>query len=125
MKTMAFGTGLVTLLAAMMLPVDGRLDISGTENSTCQFGPGICPVEIDNVVDVFYFDVADGFSCQEHCMDLEDCKFFSMYGVKDSPKDHMKCFAFKSCDHLDPCDECTTGMMTLKKTFKYTYVFLM
>ena len=79
------------------------------DNKNCTFGPGICPVNKENVVDVFYFDVVDDFSCQEHCLDLEECHFFTMYGVQDSPKDHMKCFMFKTCDHLEPCEECTTG----------------
>ena len=27
----------------------------------------------------------------------------------DDPTDHMKCFLFKTCDYLDPCDECISG----------------
>merc|ERR1712079_260367 len=53
--------------------------------------------------------MGDDFSCQQHCLDLDECHFFTMYGVKDTPKDHMKCFMFKTCDHLEPCPECTTG----------------
>ena len=52
-------------------------------------------------------------SCQQHCLDLDECHFFTMYGVKDTPKDHMKCFMFKTCDHLEPCPECTTGKRML------------
>merc|ERR1712038_117671 len=83
--------------------------VSAQDNKNCTFGPGICPVTKENVVDVFYFDVVDDFSCQQHCLDLDECHFFTMYGVKDTPKDHMKCFMFKTCDHLEPCPECTTG----------------
>ena len=99
--------GLVGLLILL-----GSVEGSFGQNSTngCQFGPGICPVTIGNVVDVFYFDADDEYSCQEHCLDLEECHFFTMYSVKDSPKNHIKCFTFKSCGNLEPCDECTTGI---------------
>ena len=32
-----------------------------------------------------------------------------MYGVADDPTDHKKCYLFKTCDELEPCDDCTTG----------------
>ena len=99
----------VILLVAFCFLSTASGQVIGDDNKNCTFGPGICPVTKENVVDVFYFDVADDFSCQEHCADLEDCHFFTMYGIQDSPKDHMKCFMFRTCDHLEPCDECTTG----------------
>ena len=93
---------LVTMLVASVTAF-------GNDTDPCTFGPGICPVTKENVIDIFYFDVADSYSCQEHCLDLKDCHFFTMYGIKDSPLNHMKCFMFRTCDHLEPCEECTTG----------------
>jgi len=75
----------------------------------CPFVNGSCPVTLDNVVDIYFFDIADRISCQTMCKNINDCKNFTMYGVADSPKDHMKCFLFKSCEYLELCDECTTG----------------
>merc|ERR1740122_31309 len=40
---------------------------------------------------------------------IEDCKFFTMFGVNDDPTDHMKCLLFKTCDPLEACDDCITG----------------
>ena len=33
----------------------------------CPFGPGICPINLDNVVDIFYHDITDDLSCQWEC----------------------------------------------------------
>merc|ERR1719295_1790165 len=105
MMSSSQGLAMVAIAAlAFLAPL-----VSAQDNKNCTFGPGICPVTKENVVDVFYFDVVDDFSCQQHCLDLDECHFFTMYGVKDTPKDHMKCFMFKTCDHLEPCPECTTG----------------
>ena len=41
---------------------------------------------------------------------IEDCKFFTMFGVNDDPTDHMKCLLFKTCDPLEACDDCITGI---------------
>merc|ERR1712088_752074 len=87
---------LLVALSCLLTPSWGL----GFDNQNCTFGPGICPVTKENVVDVFYFDVVDDYSCQEHCLDLADCHFFTMYGIKDTPLNHMKCFMFRSCDHL-------------------------
>jgi len=81
----------------------------GNDSNPCPFGPGICPTTKENILDVFYHDVTDEYSCQERCKDTEGCHFFTMYGIHDTPKDHMKCFVFRSCEYLDPCEECTTG----------------
>jgi len=75
----------------------------------CPFTNGTCPVTKDNVLDVFFFDVMDRVSCQTHCKDIEECHFFTQFGVDDEPMDHTKCFLFKTCDHLEPCRDCQTG----------------
>ena len=63
-------------------------------------------------------------SCQQHCLDLDECHFFTMYGVKDTPKDHMKCFMFKTCDHLEPCPECTTGKLMFEFIISQRFFYL-
>ena len=83
------------------------------DDDDCPFTNGSCPVTLDNVVDVYFHDIADRRSCQRECSIIEDCKFFTMFGVDDTPTDHMKCFLFKTCDYLEACDDCTTG----KKSF--------
>jgi len=75
----------------------------------CPFGDGTCPITLDNVVDVYYHDVVDFRSCQRECAQIEDCHFWTMFNVTDDPKDHKKCFLFKTCDHLEPCMDCITG----------------
>ena len=72
------------------------------------------PSFLGNTVDVYFHDVADLRSCQRECNQIADCHFWTMKPDADSPTDHMKCFLFKTCDYLDPCDECISG--------KYTYV---
>jgi len=83
--------------------------VSLAKDDDCPFGPGSCPVHLDNVVDVFYHDVIDIRSCQRECNQIGECHFWTMFNVTDEPTDHKKCFLFKTCDHLDPCDECISG----------------
>ena len=64
---------------------------------------------LGNTVDVYFHDVADLRSCQRECNQIADCHFWTMKPDADSPTDHMKCFLFKTCDYLDPCDECISG----------------
>jgi len=83
----------------------------GNDSDDCPFGPGTCPVDKDNVVDVFFFDIEDRLSCQKHCVDIPDCHFFTQFGT-DMPEPKTpktKCFLFKTCDELEPCPECETG----------------
>ena len=84
-------------------------------DTDCPFGPGTCPVTKDNVVDVFYFDIEDRLSCQKHCVDIPDCHFFTQFGVSNPPAGHTgdktKCFLFKTCDELEPCPQCQTGIL--------------
>ena len=89
------------------------LTSSQDQDDDCPFTDGSCPVTLDNVVDVFFHDIADRRSCQRECQQIGDCKFFTMFGVSDSPTDHMKCFLFRKCDSLEPCIdiECTTGIL--------------
>lgn len=81
------------------------------QTEECPFGPGSCPVTLDNVVDVYFHDIADYNSCQRECKLIDECNFFTMFGVEDEPTDHRKCFLFKSCDTLEDCDHpgCITG----------------
>merc|ERR1712156_1152027 len=97
---MGYQEGTLSLLVALCCLLTPSWGL-GFDNKNCTFGPGICPVTKE--------DVVDDFSCQEHCKDLEECHFFTVYGIKDSPKDHMKCFMFKTCDHKEPCPDCTSG----------------
>ena len=80
------------------------------KDEDCPFGPGSCPVTLDNVVDVYFHDVDDIRSCQRECRQIEECKFFTMKPESDDPHDHMKCFLFKTCDHLEACEQCITGI---------------
>ena len=110
-------------------------------NCTNTDGNFTCETELDNVVDVFYFDAADTFSCKdqvcfyynEHyeqidisrknhiqllfisnfqCGMLEDCNFWTFFDVFDIPQPHHKCFLFKTCDIHEPCSTCETGSKT-------------
>ena len=85
----------------------------GNDTDDCPFGPGTCPVTKDNVVDVFFFDIEDRLSCQKHCLDIPDCHFFTQYGddLEDPQTPKTKCFLFKTCDELEPCKECQTGIL--------------
>merc|ERR1712088_112737 len=56
---------------------------SALAQDDCPFYPGTCPITVDNVVEVSYYDQLDDFSV------------------------HKKCFHFKEC--LEPCADCVTG----------------
>ena len=75
----------------------------------CPFGSGSCPVTLDNVVDVFFHDIIDNYSCQIECQTIGECNYFTMFGEESSGVLHKKCFLFKSCDTTEPCEDCTTG----------------
>eukprot|EP00095_Tigriopus_kingsejongensis_P011987 maker-scaffold879_size85478-snap-gene-0.21 protein:Tk11987 transcript:maker-scaffold879_size85478-snap-gene-0.21-mRNA-1 annotation:"plasma kallikrein isoform x2" len=74
------------------------------QTEECPFGPGSCPVTLENVVDVYFHDIADMYSCQRECATIPECNFFTMFGEQDDPIDHRKCFLFKTCDYLEDCD---------------------
>ncbi len=38
-----------------------------SQDDDCPFTNGICPVTLDNVVDVFFHDITDRISCQREC----------------------------------------------------------
>merc|ERR1711953_400547 len=101
--------GLVFLITAVASASAYAVGNGSIWDEDCPFYPGSCPVTKDNVVDVFFFDVADRYSCQKHCKDIGECHFFTMFGIHDQPLDHMKCFLFKTCDYFEPCDECISG----------------
>ena len=67
--------GVLGILVVLVATVS-TTSATGNGTDPCIFGPGICPVTIDNVLDIFYFDVADSYSCQERCTDTENCHFF-------------------------------------------------
>lgn len=96
-------------LFAFLILALSSVTLSQNDDEDCPFSDGSCPVTLDNVVDVYFHDIADRRSCQRECQQIGECKFFTMFGVNDDPTDHMKCFLFKTCDTLEPCDECTTG----------------
>jgi len=99
------------MMVGLILLAGTTLTLSQTppKDEDCPFGPGSCPVTLDNVVDVYFHDVDDIRSCQRECRQIEDCKFFTMKPESDDPHDHMKCFLFKTCDHLEACEQCITG----------------
>ncbi len=41
--------------------------IQGFEDPDCPFVHGSCPVTLDNVIDVFFYDIVDQASCQHQC----------------------------------------------------------
>ncbi|TRY61748.1 hypothetical protein TCAL_09259 [Tigriopus californicus] len=96
-----------TCLIAVAIMASG----AWAQSEECPFGPGSCPVTLDNVVDVFFHDVADYNSCQRECKLIDECNFFTMFAVVGEPLNHRKCFLFKSCDTLENCDHdgCITG----------------
>ncbi|XP_023330179.1 uncharacterized protein LOC111702656 [Eurytemora carolleeae] len=73
----------------------------------CPFSSSACPVDLDNVVDVFYFDILDTSSCQHQCQRISSCSHFTMLTSADNK--HNKCFLFKSCDNQENCDDCVSG----------------
>jgi hypothetical protein len=83
------------------------ISAQGFDDPDCPFVYGSCPVTLDNVIDVFFYDVVDQASCQHQCKTISACKNFTMMGVADPP--HTKCFLFKSCDELEECDDCISG----------------
>merc|ERR1712047_160951 len=99
------------MMVGLILLAGTTLTLSQTppKDEDCPFGPGSCPVTLDNVVDVYFHDVDDIRSCQRECRQIEECKFFTMKPESDDPHDHMKCFLFKTCDHLEACEQCITG----------------
>merc|ERR1712045_705741 len=97
------------LMVGLILLIGSTTILSQNDDEDCPFTNGSCPVTLDNVVDVFFHDIADRISCQRECRLIDECKFFTMYGVNDDPTDHMKCLLFKTCDHLEACDDCITG----------------
>merc|ERR1711997_302672 len=107
--TMSFSSDFFYSVTLVFLISCSALTSSQDQDDDCPFTDGSCPVTLDNVVDVFFHDIADRRSCQRECQQIEDCKFFTMFGEKDSPTDHMKCFLFRKCDTLEPCNDCTTG----------------
>merc|ERR1711997_1133882 len=97
------------LMVGLFLLAGATLSLAHPDpDDECPFGPGSCPVTLDNVVDVYFHDVDDIRSCQRECRQIEECKFFTMFPESDNPHDHMKCFLFKTCDHLEACDDCMT-----------------
>merc|ERR1712018_1038437 len=79
--------------------------LAQVEGDDCPFYPGTCPITVDNVVEVSYYDTLDDFSCQADCQTNPLCKYFTMFN--DDFSAHKKCFHFKEC--LEPCADCVTG----------------
>jgi len=75
---------------------------------TCPFTKNACPVDLDNAIDVFYFDENDMSSCQHQCQKVHNCEYFTM--IRDGPM--RKCFLFKECSQFEMCADCITGPQT-------------
>merc|ERR1719175_319161 len=74
----------------------------------CPFVPASCPVDLENAMDVFYYDVNDHTSCQHQCNKLSLCSHFTQLKTPDHK--HNKCFLFKSCDKYEDCEKyCVSG----------------
>merc|ERR1711913_175720 len=99
------------LMVGLILLAGTTLTLGKKDDEDCPFGPGSCPVTLDNVVDVYFHDIDDKRSCQRECRQIEECKFFTMKPDPDSPHDHMKCFLFKTCDPMEACDDCITDLI--------------
>merc|ERR1712141_625911 len=99
------------MMVGLILLAGTTMTLSQTppKDEDCPFGPGSCPVTLDNVVDVYYFDVEDTFSCKDQCNMLDDCNFWTFFDVQDAPQPHHKCFLFKECNIHEPCKTCETG----------------
>merc|ERR1719412_606135 len=92
----------------------------------CQTGPDhppiypcipdnyICGTELDNIVDVFYFDDIDDFSCHHQCTLVDECNFWTHF-VNEQQR--HKCFLFKNCHVHEDCepDECETGPKNMEE----------
>ena len=86
--------------------------LASAQNPQCPFGPGTCPTDLDNVIEIYSHDPADYYSCQTECEGINECHFFTMFVSAESGDNakKMKCFLWKNCDVLEPCPECITGM---------------
>merc|ERR1712168_1598045 len=64
------------LIVGLILLAGTTLSLAHPDpDDDCPFGPGSCPVTLDNVVDVYFHDVDDIRSCQRECRQIEECKF--------------------------------------------------
>ncbi len=68
-----------------------------------------CETTKENVVDIFYYDEIDFFSCEQKCIEIDDCHYWSQFSMVafDSPVN--KCFLFRTCDNTEACIDCVTG----------------
>ena len=84
----------------------------------------ICGTELDNIVDVFYFDDIDNFSCHHQCTLVDECNFWTHF-VNEQQR--HKCFLFKNCHvhedctpdcddkHEDCVPQCETGPKNMEQ----------
>merc|ERR1712184_67079 len=87
-----------------------RLDLPLYNPDDCDNnGNYTCETSLQNIVDVYYFDVQDTFSCKDQCKMLPDCKYWTHFDVMDDPQPHHKCFLYKDCTIKEPCASCETG----------------
>merc|ERR1712002_77689 len=96
------------LLTRMYLFVVGlALTVAVGAEGSCPSEIGSCPVDTENVMDVFYFDATDQASCQHQCSLLSSCNNFTIVPAHDDT--HTKCFLFKSCDMMEDCENFVSG----------------
>jgi len=81
------------------------IGLSSAQLDDCPFTNDACPVDLDNAIEVFYFDKTDITSCQHKCTLVGDCTYFTM--LQDG--ELTKCFLFKECDKPEVCNECVSG----------------
>ena len=83
--------------------------IDPTDPDDCFSTGETCSTTEENVVDIFYFDPNDDFSCQQRCSENSRCNYWSQFLLETYGSITNKCFLFKDCDETEPCIECITG----------------
>jgi hypothetical protein len=99
-------TSNITLILAALAAVVFASTATNAQIVDCPFVQGICPITLDNVLDVAYHDLTDPYSCQRTCrLGNPNCNFFTIFD--DSELAKKKCFHFAKCGI--ECEECITG----------------
>jgi len=91
----------------MKLVIALTLALCAASAQDCAFSNDACPVDLDNAIELFYFDGDDVTSCQHKCTLMNDCSYFTM--LQDDDLNLTKCFLFKTCDAPEECSDCVSG----------------
>merc|ERR1712211_15840 len=99
--------GVGTCRPAIMYIILTLMAVAGALAQECPFTKSSCPVELENTLDVFYYDITDKTSCQHQCKSLRSCNYFTMLPTPDNQR--TKCFLFEGCSGFEPCKNCVSG----------------